>query len=111
MNRHDPLGDPSTIEREIVHTRASLHRKLDELQHRLNPRERMRTEAQRVTSAVRSEARRVQSAVRGVDTAPLAGVAALAAVGVGTVMAVNGFRRRNHREDLITPGVGDAPGE
>jgi hypothetical protein len=53
----------------------------------------------------------VQSAVRGVDTAPLAGVAALAAVGVGTVMAVNGFRRRNHREDLITPGVGDAPGE
>ena len=113
MNSNDPLGDPSSIERDIVHTRASLHRKLDELQHRLNPRERMRAEAERVRSTVRHETERVKSAVRNVDPGPIAGVAALAAVGVGTAMAVNGFRRRNgnHREDAITPGAEDSLGE
>lgn len=93
------IDDPAVIEREIAHTRASLHRKLDELQHRLSPRER-----------VRAQAERVKSAVRNVDPTPYTGAAALAAVGVGSAMAVRGLRRRNHR-DAIAPDAPDLAGE
>ncbi len=110
MNSNDPIDDPARIEREIAHTRASLHRKIDELQHRLNPRERMRAETERVKSAVRVETERVKSAVRNVDPGPYAGAAALAAVGVGTAMAVRGLRRRNNH-DAITPDEADFAGE
>ncbi len=99
MNSHDPIDDPTRIERDIAYTRASLHRKIDELQHRLNPRERMRAETDRV-----------KSAVRNVDPRPYAGAAALAAIGVGTAMAVRGLRRRNH-QDAITPDASDFTGE
>lgn len=99
MNGYAPMDDPDRLEREIAHTRASLHRKLDELQHRLNPRER-----------VRAEAERVKSAVRNVDPVPYTGAAALAAVGIGTAMAVRGLRRRNNH-DVITPDAADLAGE
>lgn len=111
MSSRDLLADePARIEREIVETRAALHRKLEELQHRLSPRERMREEAQRMTTAVRNEAERVTSAVRNVDAGAYAGVAALAAVGVGTAMAVQGLRRRNGA-DCIAPTAEDMMGE
>jgi hypothetical protein len=111
MSSRDLLADePARIEREIVETRASLHRKLEELQHRLSPRERIREEAQRVTTAVRSEAGRVTSAVRNVDAGTYAGVAALAAVGLGTAMAVQGLRRRNGA-DCTAPTADDMMGE
>jgi hypothetical protein len=102
--------EPAQIEREIIETRASLHRKLDELQHRLSPRERIREEAQRVTTAVRSEAGRVTSAVRNVDAGSYAGVAAIAAVGLGTAMAVQGLRRRNGA-GCLAPAADDMMGE
>jgi hypothetical protein len=100
MNHHDRTEDPAVIEREIAHTRASLQRKIDELQHRLNPRER-----------VRAEANRVKAVVRNVDPTPYTGAAALAAVGIGAAMAVRGLRRRNHNGDAITPDAADLAGE
>lgn len=96
---NDPMDDPARIERDISHTRASLHRKLDELQHRLNPRER-----------VRAQAERVKAVVQNADPTPYTGAAALAAVGIGTAMAVRGLRRRNH-DDVITPDAADLAGE
>jgi ElaB/YqjD/DUF883 family membrane-anchored ribosome-binding protein len=102
MSHHDHTDDPAVIEREIAHTRASLQRKLDELQHRLSPRERLR-----------AETHRVKAAVRNVDPAPYTGAAALAAVGLGAAMAVRGLRRRNHQhqDDAITPCAADLAGE
>lgn len=100
MNDNDYSKDPAVIEREIAHTRASLQRKLDELQHRLSPRER-----------VRAEANRVRAAVRDVDPTPYTGAAALAAVGIGAAMAVRGLRRRNGDHDVITPDEADLAGE
>jgi 2-methylaconitate cis-trans-isomerase PrpF len=114
MSSRDLLADePARIEREIVHTRASLHRKLEDLQHRLSPRERLREEAQRVTGAVRNEAERVTRAVRNMDPRSCAAAAALAAVGVGTAMAVQGLRRRNGADsaDSIEPTADDFTGE
>ena len=111
MSSRDLLAEePARIEREIVETRAALHRKLDELQNRLSPRVRMREETQRMTTAVRNEAERVTSAVRNVDVGAYAGVAALAAIGVGTAMAVQGLRRRNGA-DCISPTAEDMMGE
>lgn len=110
MNSHDRNADPQVIERDIAHTRASLHRKLDELEHRLNPRERVKAETERLASTVRQEAERVKAAVRNVDPAPVAGVMALAAVGVGAAMAVTGLRRRS-QPDVIETGAADALGE
>jgi hypothetical protein len=96
MSSRNLLADePARIEREIVETRAALHRKLEELQHRLSPRERMREESQRMTTAVRNEAERVTSAVRNIDAGAYAGVAALADEGLGTPMAEQGLRKRN----------------
>jgi hypothetical protein len=100
MNDNDYSNDPAVIEREIAHKRASLQRKLDELQHRLNPRER-----------VRAETDRVKDAVRNIDPTPYTGAAALAAVGIGAAMAVRGLRRRNNHHDVITPGEADLAGE
>ncbi len=100
MNSNDPMDDPARIERDISHTRASLHRKLDELQHRLNPRER-----------VRAQAERMKAVVRNADPTPYTGAAALAAVGVGTAMAVRGLRRRNDHQDVMTPDASDFAGE
>lgn len=97
---HEHTNDPAVIEREIAHTRASLQRKLDELQQRLNPRER-----------VRAEAERVKAAVRNVDPKPYTGAAALAAVGIGAAMAVRGLRRRNHHDGAIVPDAADLAGE
>jgi hypothetical protein len=97
---HDHTNDPAAIEREIAHRRASLQRKLDELQRRVNPRER-----------VRAETERVKAAVRNVDPVPYTGAAALAAVGIGAAMAVRGLRRRNHHDDAITPDEADLAGE
>jgi ElaB/YqjD/DUF883 family membrane-anchored ribosome-binding protein len=86
MNDHERItNDPARIEREIVHTRESLHRKLEELQHRLSPRE------------------RVRAAVERIDPRPYTGIAALAAVGVGTVMAVSGWRRSRTPNGLHDP--------
>jgi len=99
MNGNDPTVDPARIERDIAHTRASLNRKLEELQHRLNPRER-----------IRAESERVKSAVRNIDPGPYAGAAALAAIGVGTAMAMKGLRRRNH-DGAIAPDAADLTGE
>ena len=100
MNSHDTLAqEPARIEREIVQTRASLQRKLDEIQHRLSPREQVRASAERVKSAVQS-----------IDPAPYAGVAALAAVGVGAAMALKGLRHRS-ASDRITPTAEDMMGE
>jgi hypothetical protein len=65
----------------------------------LNPREQVRARAERVKSAVQS-----------VDPKPYAGVAAVAAVGIGTVMALKGLRgRANH--DYIEPTADDFIGE
>lgn len=103
MNRDETLADdPAVIEREIVHTRASLQRKIEALQHRLNPRER-----------VREETERVKAAVRNVDPTPYAGVAALGAVALGTAMAVRGLRGccNGRHDDAIAPGPDDAVGE
>lgn len=120
MSTRDLSGaDPATIEHEIVETRASLHRKLDELQHRLNPRERVRAAVQPVTDRVRSATDRVRSATEnvrgaasGIDQQAYAGIAALAAVGVGTALAVKGLRRRNGlSSDPITPSDVDLMGE
>jgi hypothetical protein len=99
MNSNDLMSEPARIERDIAHTRASLHRKIDEIQHRLNPREQVRAQAERVRSAVRS-----------VDPTPYAGAAALAAVGVGAAMAVTGLRRCHHAS-AITPDASDFIGE
>ena len=103
MSSHEPLADePARLEREIVHTRESLHRKLDELQHRLDPREQ-----------VRAKTERVKSAVQNVDPTSYAGVAAVAAVGIGAVMAIRGFRAcANHKRIApIEPTADDFIGE
>jgi hypothetical protein len=106
MSSRELLADePARIEREIVHRRASLHRKLEVLQHRLSPREQMREGAERVTAAVRHETERVTTAVRNVDPRAYAGVAALAAVGIGTAMAVQGLRRRTNGACSIEPAA------
>lgn len=105
-------ADPATIEGEIVETRMSLHRKLDELQHRLNPRERVRAAVQPYAERVRSATESVKSAAQNVDQQAYAGFAALAAVGVGTALAVKGLRRRNGRTpEPITPSDVDLMGE
>lgn len=103
-------ADPATIEHEIVETRASLHRKIDELQHRLNPRERVRAAVQPYADRVRSAGASVRNATSNVDQQAYAGFAALAAVGVGTAMAVKGLRRRR-QPDAITPSDVDLMGE
>ena len=103
--------EPARIEREIAHTRASLHWKLEELQRRLSPRERMREGAERVTAAVRHKTERVTSAVRNVDPRAYAGVAALAAVGVGAAMAVQGLRTRTNGACSVGPTADDMTGE
>jgi ElaB/YqjD/DUF883 family membrane-anchored ribosome-binding protein len=90
-DHHYGAEDPAQIEREIVRTRASLQRKLEELQHRLSPRERVKAVAQRV------------------DPRPYAGVAALAAVGIGTGMAVKQWRR--HRGSNGIHNQADMMGE
>jgi uncharacterized protein DUF3618 len=101
MNLSD---EPAVIEREIDQRRAALHRKLDELQHRLNPRERVMEAVGRVDP--RSYAQAV------VDNAPnYAGAAALAAIGVGTALAVRGLRRCYPGDDSIEPGAVDMMGE
>jgi hypothetical protein len=103
MNRYETpvMDDPAVIEREIAHRRASLQRKIDELQHRLSPRDR-----------VRAEAERVKAAVRNVDPTPYAGIAALGAVAVGTAMAVRGLcRGACGTNGAIVPGPDDAVGE
>ncbi len=104
-------ADPETIEHEIVETRMSLHRKLDALQHRLNPRERVRNAVQPYADRVRGMASNVRTATSSVDQNAVAGFAALAAVGVGTAMAVRGLRRRNGQCDPITPSDVDMMGE
>lgn len=111
MSSHDLIAEePARIEREIVQTRESLHRKLEELQHRLSPREQMRAGAERVTATVRHEAERVTSAVRNVDPGPYVGIGALAAVGAGVAMAVRGLRSRNGA-CCIEPTADDMMGE
>jgi ElaB/YqjD/DUF883 family membrane-anchored ribosome-binding protein len=100
MNSHEQLAEePARIEREIVHTRASLHRKLDEIQHRLNPREQALARAERV-----------KEALQNIDPTPYAGIAAAAAVGVGAVMALKGLRRRSYPAP-VTPTAEDMMGE
>lgn len=103
-------ADAETIEHEIVETRMSLHRKLDALQHKLNPRERVRNAVQPYTDRVRGVVSDVRSATSGVDQNSVAGFAALAAVGVGTALAVRGLRRRGEPEP-ITPSDVDMMGE
>jgi hypothetical protein len=124
MKRDITLDDPAIIEREIADTRASLHRKVEELQHRLNPRERAREAGERVGERVREAGervreagQRVRSAVEGVDARAYAneyaGAAALAAVGVGAALAVKGLRRRSPsvEEECIAPSDIDLMGE
>jgi hypothetical protein len=65
----------------------------------------MREGAERVTAAVRHETERVTTAVRNVDPRAYAGVAALAAVGIGTAMAVQGLRRRTNGVCSIEPAA------
>lgn len=66
------IDEPARLEMEIADTRAALRRKLELLQHRLSPRERMK---------------------EAVTDSRYAGPAALAAVGVGTALAVKGLKR------------------
>ena len=86
MTLHERLdNDPARIEGEIARTRASLRNKIEELQHRLSPRERVREVAHRM------------------DPRPYAGVAALAAVGLGTGMVVKHYRHRRRANGLPDP--------
>lgn len=71
----DARNDPAAIEAEIARTRASLDRKLHALEARLNPRTRL--------AEVRAR----------LDPRPYTQWAAVAAVAVGTWMAVSGLRR------------------
>lgn len=104
MNRDLSYDDPARIEREIEATRASLHRKVDELQHRLSPKEQLRSAVHSAQSAVHSAQSAVHSAVSSAQDAVrntdarayaehYAGAAALGAVAVGTALAVKGLRR------------------
>jgi hypothetical protein len=68
-------NDPASLEAEIARTRASLGRKLQELERRFSPRARL--------AEVRAR----------VDPTPYVGWAAVAAVAAGTWMAVSGVRR------------------
>jgi ElaB/YqjD/DUF883 family membrane-anchored ribosome-binding protein len=132
MSSHDLADEPARLEREIEHTRASLHRKLDEIQHRLNPREQVRAKveevragaeratsqlragAERATSQLRASAERAKSAVQNADPSPYCGVTAVAAVAVGTAMAVQGLRRRSHSsssEECVGTTADDMMGE
>lgn len=71
--------DPEVIEAEITRTRASLDRKLHELERRLSPAHRF--------AQVREQVR------ERIDVGPIAAWGAVAAVAVGSVMAVSGLRR------------------
>jgi hypothetical protein len=78
---------PEEIQSQIAETRASLDRKLQELEHRLSPRERL----QRVAAHLHPE-----------QFAPWAAVGAIA---TGTYLAVRGWRRYHpaHQEqDLLS---------
>jgi hypothetical protein len=66
---------PAEIESSIEQTRASLDRKLQELEHRLSPREQF----QRLRSRL--------------DPDPLMGWMAVGAVALGAALAVNGWRQ------------------
>lgn len=117
MNRDDSFDEAAVIEREIAQTRASLHRKVEELQHRLNPRERVREAGERIGEQVRNAGDRVRHAVEGVDARAYAdeyaGAAALGAIAVGTALAVRGLRRRSSSssDDCIAPSDVDLMGE
>lgn len=94
------VDEPAVIEREIDLRRASLHRTLEELQHRLNPRERVKAAVGRV------DPRAYVAAAEN-----YAGAAALAAVGVGTALAVRGLRRCYSGKETIEPSAVDMMGE
>lgn len=78
---------PDEIEAQISQTRASLDRKLEELEHRLSPREQL----QRVTSRIHPE--------------QYVAWAAVGAVAAGTYLAIRGWRQlhpaTNGDEDLL----------
>ncbi|HEX5474153.1 MAG TPA: DUF3618 domain-containing protein [Vicinamibacterales bacterium] len=78
--------EPAEIQAHIEHTRASLDRKLNELQHRLNPR----VQFDRIKEEIRER--------------PVAGWAAVGAVAAGTWMAISGLR---HRRRTATNAVAD----
>jgi hypothetical protein len=87
---------PDVIESEIEMTRASLDRRISELERRLDPR------------------RRVQSVRHELDArAPqLLAWGALAAIATGTAMAVSGWRRVRAGEDgsvFLCECVADVP--
>lgn len=105
---------PEQIQSEIAATRHSLDRKLDELGHRLNPRERIeevRTRANEVVDTARERAsdmidsaREKLSGARDAVSAageklhprnlePYVGWMAVGAIVGGTLMAINGWRR------------------
>jgi hypothetical protein len=69
--------DPAAIEAEIVRTRAALHRKLHELERRLNPKT------------------RVEEVRQKLNPGPYLGWAALVAVASGLLLSVAGWRRVN----------------
>ena len=75
--------NPAAIEAEIARRRASLDRKLDEIEQRL-----IRTPQQRLTE-IRERVERI----------PFAAWGAAAAVAAGSWMAISGFRRSRARYD------------
>ena len=77
-------NDPAVLEAEIARTRASLDSKLQELERRFSPRERL--------AEVRAR----------LDPRPYAGWAAVAAVAAGTWMAVSGVRRRYRNDSVMS---------
>lgn len=76
---------PQEIERSISATRESLKGKLNELEHRLSPSERMRD----VTRRINPDA--------------VLPWAAVGAVATGAMLAVRGLRRHHHAPDGDTP--------
>jgi hypothetical protein len=98
---------PEEIQSEIVATRRSLDRKLDELGHRLDPRVRIDEVRARATDAVDSARERASDALGSARNTlsgageklhprnfePYVGWMAVGAVVGGTVMAIKGWRR------------------
>ena len=127
MNRDLSYDDPARIEREIEATRASLHRKVDELQHRLNPKERVRSAVHTAQCAVQNAVSSAQDAVQhAVSSAQgavrngdarayaenYAGAAAVGAIAVGTALALRGLRRcYGNGVEHVEPSAVDIMGE
>ena len=88
-------NDPVALQADIARTRASLDRKLHELEYRLNPKIKL--------AQIKSR----------LDPRPYSGWLALAAVAAGAWMTIAGVRRYRfaNRRGIDDPYVGEMMGE